>query len=37
MLVSILKIIKLFINNLICESTVSGIMYCVSSLTNCPT
>jgi len=30
-----LKIIKLFINNLICESIVSSIMHCVSSPTNC--
>jgi len=35
MLVSIKKIIKLFINNLICESIVSGIVYCISNPTNC--
>jgi len=35
MLVSIKKLIELCINNLIYESIVSGIVYCVSNPTNC--
>jgi len=30
-----LKIIELFINNLICKSIVSGVVHCVSGPTNC--